>query len=172
VIVEVPDVRCQRARDEFAVGVAGGQVGGQRLEHPPRFQELLVRGAGQLEVERHRAGQVHRRRRADDRPASRPAPDADDPLRLEQAQRLAQRLPADAVLLDHLGLEWQPVPRLQAVLDDVAGDGEGDDLGRLPHGTRHAGSDHRSIRPRLHGCPPSRHPDTFTSSTEHPRRSS
>ena len=96
--------------DELAVGVARRQLGGQRLEHPPRLEQLLVRRSGELEVQRHRAGQVHRRRRADDGTAARPAPDAHDPLRLEQPQRLAERLAADAVLLDHLGLERQPVP--------------------------------------------------------------
>ena len=82
--------------------------------------------------------------RADDRTAAGATTDAHDPLRLEQAQRLAQRLATDAVLLDHLRLERQPVARLQAVFDDVPHDREGDHLRRLPHRTWHPGASSRS----------------------------
>src|SRR4051812_38735818 len=60
-------------------------------------------------------------------------------LELEQPEGFTQRLPADAVLLEHLGFQWEPVAVLQPQLDDVASHREGDHLRRLPDGPLHVG---------------------------------
>ena len=133
-VVEVRAVHVELADDREALGIPRRQLGRQRLEHPPRPQQLLVRGAGELEVQRHRAAEVHRLGAADDRPAVRPAPDADDPLRLEQPERFAKRLrgsPRSARPSRPPAAGESPDSR--PMIDDVADDRERDDLRRLPH---------------------------------------
>ena len=70
-VVEAFEVGPQLVVDGVAGDVAGGQLGGQRLEQPPRLQQLLVGRAGELEVQRQGAGQVRRLGPAHDRTAAR-----------------------------------------------------------------------------------------------------
>ena len=133
-VVEVRAVQRRarrRSRGDRDSGAASSAASGSSIRHARNSSSYVA--PGELEVERHRATEVRRLGAADDRPAVRPAPDADDALRLEQAERFAKGFAAHPVVLDHLGLQRQASSGLEAMIDDVSDDRERDDLRRLPH---------------------------------------
>ena len=118
------DVVDERRHDLPAVRVLGSELGAQRLDEHLCLHQLSVRGGAEVEVQRGGPGEVRRLDGADGGPAARARLQVDEALHLEEAQRLPQRRPADAVLLGHRRLERQPGAGAQAFGDDVADDVE------------------------------------------------
>jgi hypothetical protein len=136
----------------LAVGVHGGVLGLEPLGDHPGVEELAVRGAGHVVVERRRTPQRGRVDVAHHRAASGPPPKGDEALDLEQPQSLAERLAGHAVLPDHRRFMRQAVARRQTLAHDVADDvtrhalgglqrpfdgrggADGDATSRQPHG--------------------------------------
>ena len=112
-----------------AVGVVGGELGNEPLADHPRFEQLGVGGAGQVEVQRRCTTEAGWVDGADDRATPGAAANRDQALNLEHPQPLTQRLSADAVLLEHGRLRREVValakPANDDVVDNVAGNAFG-----------------------------------------------
>ena len=121
--------------EHLALGAARGQprhpLGEDRLERGPGVEQLGVGRAAEVEVQRGGAREVARVEGSDERTAAGAALDVDDALDLEQAQRLAQRLAADLVPYEHLGLGQESVTDADAAREDVVDDAGGRGLGGL-----------------------------------------
>jgi len=134
----VVEVGLHRGRPGGVVGMGCGAFGEDGLGQYPGFPQFAVGGAGEVVVERRHPTEVGGVDGTDDRTATGTAADRDQALHLEQAQRLAQGLPADAVVLQHRRLGRQVVAFVEAVDHDVVDDVAGDALGRLERAQRRA----------------------------------
>ena len=112
-------------RHSGAIGVRGGESRDRRFQHRLRVQEVAVPRAE--EMEEQRLGLSQRRALRPDKHRTAPGPrlDGDEPLDLEDPQRLAQRAAADRIAVEHAGLARQHRATLESgdVPDDLTGDG-------------------------------------------------
>ena len=101
------------------------------------FEQLAIGRAQRLQMQRHHAAEVGGVVRRDHRSAAWPGLERDQPVHLEDAQRLAQRSAPDSELFDHRVLGRQHGAGLEAVPLDVLQDLPryrlGDLLGSLSH---------------------------------------
>ena len=128
--------RAQQVSGLVALGL-GRLPREQDLALDPRIEELAVRRAERLQVQRHHLSEVRRIVRRDHWPAARAGLQRDQSVDLENAQCLAERPATDPKALDHHALRWQRRTRLQVVtpdvLQDLARDRLRDLLGSLGH---------------------------------------
>ena len=155
------DQRAQRRRGRPARPRRGDDARGRGLDQAPRVVHVGERDVARLEHERRGprrhalVGLVH------DDAAQHAAHDGDEALRLEDAQRLAQRGPGDAESLDEVGLVTEGVALGELAADDERAQLVGDLLRLLAGGVfcafpiGHAG--HR-IRLRSEGDGCAAHP--------------
>jgi hypothetical protein len=138
------------------VWVPGRFLGQDRFGPNPRVEQLGVRGSGQVVVERGDATQVGGIDPTDARTTARAPSDGDQPLHLQEPQAFAQRLPADAIVLEHRGLVREGIAGLEALGDDVAHEVAGDHLRRLRRAQH--GIAERDVERRPAGLAPARRP--------------
>ncbi len=98
------------------------RLGERRLGQQPGLEQLPVGRPGQCGSRASRSARGGRGRRCRPRGRPRPAAERDEPLDLEQAQALAERLAAHAVLLEHRRFGREPVAGSQLPDDDVVYD--------------------------------------------------
>src|SRR5271165_49412 len=123
--------RLHGGADQGPVAVARRALGADRRHDEQRLEQLLVRGAAEVQVQGGDLGQVTRVDRGDDRPAAWSRLEPDQFLDFQQAQGLAQRCAADPVVREHGSLGRQGVTGAQVPRDDIAHDRRGHGLGRL-----------------------------------------
>ena len=97
----------QLPADRRMVTVPGGLVGAERLQQVARGGEILEGGALRVQQQADVIGGRVGRGVGDDRPAALAAPDRQQSLGLQNAERLAQARPADGELLEEHGLGRQ-----------------------------------------------------------------
>ena len=112
------------------VGAAGGQRRAHRLEAAQRDCDVLDPDLSGLEDQADHVGDLARLGGPHDRPAGVAPPDGEQPLGLEDAQRLPDRGEADAELLEQLLLLGEERPVAELVGEDPLPEPVGDQVGQ------------------------------------------
>ena len=124
------DRRPQEA--EVLIGAPlGRQRGGRALQIDPRLEDIGERRAIVFEEEAGVAGDHRRARRVHGGPAPGATPHGDQPFRLEDPERFAERRPGHPELLGECRLRRQRLALAQLAADDALAKVVGDELGRL-----------------------------------------
>ena len=97
-----------------ALAVAAARRRARGLDREAGGDELAVRGALDVEVEREHAAEHGRVHRLHDRPAAGTGLERDEAVQLEHPQGLAERAAPDVVVRHHLGLGREAVAGLRA----------------------------------------------------------